>query len=394
MRAHALIYTNYGIKIILEYLPKRAMSQKPKTIATTRQLRIREQWAWEFLRRNVFYLEAWQTIAALTKSQRQHLSDYTTPNIMFDRERAVIDSLPARLFENPELEGQALAGDYFELKGKGLAALRRSELMVAAQYTPRTYCIKEWVDPASELGAKEASSIWFLDVPCTFGLVAADDDVATMMRNSPASFVYRAALKKDKRRKAKPSLASNIAPAVFGGNGTLYFSRQGYARQTVPVSIQSTEVAVVLRTDMPIRAQMKVVEGVLRSQQQRLIHSNLLPELPAGKNIRHVAYERYLNILDQLVKEKSTSEIALELEGAKSFVSADADGKLVKQYETDQGKDIEHMGKFSENARQQIGRAIDLASHGYKGLVFPDYLNGACVRVKSVRSTAENVTQK
>ena len=135
------------------------MSNKPAKKTKTRE-RTAKQWAWEFLRRNPNYRDAFNVMSRLTSEQCGFLQALISGQVSeFDEHLNVLETFPTNIFDAKKLKGvepkHRTLLDYLngigayseEFKSDWGGVAEHLKLVVLEKYRLETYAIENWIDP-------------------------------------------------------------------------------------------------------------------------------------------------------------------------------------------------------------------------------------------------------
>jgi hypothetical protein len=121
--------------------------------ARTKKTNSAQQWAWEFLRRNPDYRDAFQKLTALSMQQKEHLNMYQVEEENQKIDCKVIRSLCIHFFDTSQMIGYAntqnTVGDYRDETQEMRALLGESGnyLPIADKFKAENYSLAKWCDP-------------------------------------------------------------------------------------------------------------------------------------------------------------------------------------------------------------------------------------------------------
>lgn len=342
-----------------------------------------QQWAWEFLRRNPDYLNAFQSLAALSPEQLAQIRMLGEEDQQIDEN--VIRSIGLQFFDMQSMTGyqdsQKTVGEYFDQWQK----VRKSHyesvvtLSFAKAFRSTTYSLTRWLEPDSELTASEAASIWQHDVPVEFGLerrstfdgMMTDFEIRVEMYKSgnlgsltPDEI---ASLKTDKRVRKSPIHSIGLSEAFKGVDGRIY-SRNRNSK----ISLERQQVSATFDLRFPIEYQINQIKSLLEQHQNDLVQSGFIKSLPKQAD-RFGNFSEYLIILDKLNDGLPLLSIALDIGVLKTKIRWKTNSKTGKTEpitEYVSTSKIQNVQEQTQIVRKKIDRALQLRDHGYRALAF------------------------
>lgn len=341
-----------------------------------------QQWAWQFLRRNPKYIEAYALISSLTMGQYAQLQGLIAlqkgldiDDSYFDEE--VIDSLDHRFFET---DRYLPAEDSNETKGRNPdKAVNRKfiedplSIRVCQGFFLETYCLNRWLDPTRflEIDADVADTLWDHHPSIEWGLAYApwlsQMDGANSRNFRPVHRVGRSFNVSSER-------VESLGYMVRGADGKMYMrSPTVWSRDYELPKLNISEVDVRFDLNLPLKIQIKCAEAELKKHQGLLRTSKIL-DRHASQVDKNGAYEEYLLILDRLSEGATTDSLTLEIEPVEMRTIRRYKGKktepMPKRVLVDPTDPLRDKEKITESVRQKKVRALRLRDNDYKVLAF------------------------
>jgi len=354
------------------------------TTSRTKKTKSAQQWAWEFLRRNPDYQDAFEKIEALSAVQKAQMEMISEGDDDQPLDEEVIRALDIQFFDTSVMTGyksaQTTVGEYMD-KTQGLRdALNEPEtnLWVAPKFKLETYSIGSWYDPTGEWSETVVNAMWTHCTTVELGLTPAkwaegqtfesedeiDDYMGWPVRETEA--VHKR--KVDKRRRKAPLKAACAVPVVKGTDGSVYL----VSYEDKKLHLDQTQACVVIDLNLPIGFQLNQAKSFLEEHQDALVRGSFVQKLPKQAD-RFGAFDEYLKILDLLEAGASQLDIATELDGLVSRTvswkrdAVSDESKPVKRM-TSREKPHASVNELTQTVRKKIERAIHLRDHGYHAL--------------------------
>lgn len=346
-----------------------------------------QQWAWEFLRRNPTYRDAFGKLAVLTPEALWHLEtagEATAESVDVDVD--VVRDLDIHFFDTSGMVGfkpeQKTVGDYMDQTQRLREAMQEPllELTVARKFTLETYSLAGWYNPAAELSAEDFDEMWFHQTIVDTGLERASwaDErrsfLEVMDETEHLGWPSRPPKQKvvekvDRRRRGAPKLEMHAMQGALRGADRRVFVRH----KTVEHVLGATHASAVFDMSLPVDFQLARVTEFLKQHQKDLAKSSII-SAPTVHADRFGNYSQYLQILDMLDAGMSHLDIAKELDGVRSINEWRRDPKanqLVKvQKVVGRSKPGASVNELTQSVRKKIERALSLRDHGYRALAF------------------------
>lgn len=347
-----------------------------------------QQWAWEFLRRNPTYRDAFRKLAALPAEHRLHISMCDGG---VDDERGAVETIVRQLdvqfFDMSRMTGfnaeQRTIGDYLDQSQK--LRDRQGEddlcLTVAKKFRLGTYSLSKWYDPSTEVASRDVAGMWKHEIPKQFGLshVPAADrrqsideqvEETGWLGYPPLPARIGSTRKIDKRLRKSPVQGTAGMTEIFRGSDGRAFARSG---STVPDSLTATQVYAVFDLALPVDFQLDSLRMVLENHQRILVDSGFVQNPPKHVN-KFGAFAQYLEILDMLDAGMSSLEIAKRVDGVTTVNDWVRDAKANKLVKVERvvgrSKLNAPINELTQAVRKKIERALSLRDSGYRGLAF------------------------
>ncbi len=342
--------------------------------------RTAKQWAWQFLRRNQNYRDAFSVMSQLNSEQNCFLQALICGQVFeFDMHLKVLETLPATIFDAQNLSGLKsehktildylnAIGAYDEaFKAEWGGAAEHLHLVVSDKYRLQTYVMSRWIDPSLEelTNADEKS----------FGCLVPKIEHALVQLSVRTS---HAKLHSDSLEVTFPRKFLRT-----GKNGTQFFNArlakkwQGALQKIAghtslakadPTQLDSDALAdVTFDLSLPIKAQLNAVLADLEVQQSALKDAGLVAELPARSN-RDNVFSTYIAALDLREKGLSDLAIAKQLRALEDETYTDAQGIKRKSYLDPKKPDRTEVQEHTSGIRKQLERARHLRDSGYRSL--------------------------
>ncbi|MFM2275476.1 MAG: hypothetical protein RL211_1348 [Pseudomonadota bacterium] len=370
--------------------------------------RSNRQWAWQFLRRNQGYRQAYTFLGALSDGQRDIFLKLIQNQIgLYSEIWSELGLLPVKLFDKQFLWGvkeeHETLDDFIRSEFRPFSTAKKSAqyiaqeidnlvLRVAPEYRAGSYGLFHWVDPAIEsMTPEEADSIWFYSVPLESSLTRTPwlDDKGFSFEKSVAVGAtignqHGAASEavEPKENRNRP-VQAEMLPLKKGINGAVFeinnFSspasyhpvdgqRIPIGSDPVPLSLDGdTLVRATFDVGLPIEYQLETVKAYLIAHQQELQQAGFIDALPSRKG-RQGVFESYIQILDLHEQGVSDLDIAIKLKNLESDIYIDAQGKKNKNFIDPKNPDWATAQEHTNVIRKQLERARYLRDYGYRSL--------------------------
>jgi hypothetical protein len=345
-----------------------------------------QQWAWEFLRRNPNYRDAFLKLDALSPEQLAYIvmSDDEDEGRQIDE--MLICALDVQFFDTSQMTGfkdtQKTVGDYIDQSQKLRDLLNESEvqLFVDKKFRLKTYSLTRWCDPKVEYSASEVAGIWNHEIPLDFGVVHAPeaDGLNTLEQicertgwhGWPTRPTDTMPSKKPDKRLRKSTVHTTVGGAeVYRGIDDRTFLPSGERW----LALNQTQVCATFDLSLPIEFQLNHVKALLEQHQDSLVKGGIVQRIPKQVD-RFGTFAEYLEILDMLDDGHTHLNIAKKIDG----VTTINDWKLVHkanklvqvQRVVGRSKRPAPINELTQAVRKKIERAVHLRDHGYRALAF------------------------
>lgn len=344
-----------------------------------------QQWAWEFLRRNPEYLEAWKLMSPLSAVQTEQIGYLVDKRlhalshdslIKFD----VVCTLDLRFFDQSQLS------DFEGFEGDGSLGAYRDHISKFDRFDPSSlppvsdkfllgrYCLKRWADPRKSLASDPAAAadLWVYDQHRAAGLEHAPwmESVVDLDRMN-----FHPVKKSGRSGKKKTTIIEAVGPLVKSDNGSVFLRSPSIWGHDYKVpNLKVEEVDIRFDLTMPLAFQLKQAEAALEKQHELLSKAGLLHDLPKAAD-RNGIFQEYLHVLDSVTNGATPMAIARETKSLqaklKRTVMDKRTGLRVRSevFRDPSNESADHE-KITEGVRQKISRATRLRDHGYKALAF------------------------
>jgi Family of unknown function (DUF6499) len=346
-----------------------------------------QQWAWEFLRRNPEYRDAFQKLNSLNPEQRKQIEIYSTGMDTDKVDDEIVLALDVRFFDTSQLLGytgkQKTVEDYIKQSFEMRSVLANPEvtLTVAEKFTLEKYSITRWCDPDIDLTLAELKELWSHKILLKRGLTRfpAADGFKTDDEISDGSGWYgfsvsegravSAPEKADKRLRKLPK--QDVWSGLRKGTDERAYKA---AEDKIELSLTETQVGAVFDLRLPLEFQINGIRAALQRHHDDLVQSGFVHNSPKQAD-RFGAFSEYLKILDMLADELSHLDIAKKTDGrltTKNDWNRDPKAnKLVKVSKVvSRSKPGDSINQLTGSVRKKIERAISLRDHGYQALAF------------------------
>jgi hypothetical protein len=328
-------------------------------------------WAWEFLRRNPVYKEAYCKLHGLSAIKRKAIEAVRNEGF------AAANRVKEFSFDWFEIDGvippshrDKSMGDWLQRVERYMALNENTEepsLSLSKQFYPSTYALADWIDPvltplpkelSTKLGVIAIETAEWLDEKAM-----ATDDADLNAYDSGVDWLWR----RSERHRSKPILGT--MQEVRGSHGKVF----DLFPQHSGLSLSSpTDVIFRISLDFPIRPQLDEVTRVITAYQAKLENEGLCYAFPKRADKAGI-YSEYIQILDLLAEKKEPVEIAKYLRAVKKTRST----QLINQRATIQetaldlnGEEITPSTSSTQEIRKKIQRALELRDVGFLGLAF------------------------
>lgn len=359
-------------------------SKNMATTSRTKKTKSAQQWAWEFLRRNPDYRDAFGKILTLSVEQKAQMEIISEGDEDLPLDKEIIRTIDIQFFDTSVMLGykvkQKTIGEYMDQTQRLRDAMNEPEtkLWIAPKFKLKTYSIATWFDPSDEWPQDVAETMWSNPTQVELGLTPAqwaegqsfgggseiEDFVGGSVRDAETGFKNKV----DKRRRKAPLKADCGVPVVKGTDGSVYL----LSYEDLKLDLGQTQACIVIDLNLPVGFQLNQAKELLEEHQEALIRGSFLQRLPKQAD-RFGAFEEYLKILDLLEAGASHLDIATELDGlVPRTVSwkrdpASNQSHPVKRM-TSRSKPDDSVNELTQAVRKKIERAIHLRDHGYRAL--------------------------
>ena len=278
-----------------------------------------QQWAWEFLRRNPEYREAWTLMSSLSPVQTEqigYLVDKRLHNlshhslIKFD----VVCTLDLRFFDQSQLS------DFEGFAGDGSLGAYRDHISKFDRYDPSSlppvsdkfllgsYCLKRWADPHKSLATNPvvAAKLWAYELHREAGIEHAPWMESIVDLNYQS---FNPVVQSGHGGKRKTKGIEAAGPLVKGRDGSLFLRTPTIWGHDYKVpSLKVEEVDIRFDLTMPIAFQLEQAKDALKKQHDLLRKAGFLPESPKSAD-RNGIFQEYLHVLDSVDDGASPMDI-------------------------------------------------------------------------------------
>lgn len=358
------------------------------TTSRTKKTKTAQQWAWEFLRRNPDYQDAFRKMHALSQEQREHIGMMVDGNEGHQLDEEIVRALDMEFFDTSDMTGygdkQKTVGEYLDQSQRVRKFLKEPEVYFscARKFRLETYSLFTWYEPSDEWPDDVVNAMWSHPTAIELGLEPAqwaegfefksddeNDEYMGWPRHETEPMVKN---KVDKRLRKSPLKSATSLPLVQGTDGNIY----QMPLIDLNLSLERTQACVFVDLNLPIGFQLNQAKNFLEEHQNALIRGSFVQKLPKQAD-RFGAFEEYLKILDLLEAGASHLDIATELEElVPRTVSwkrdpASNESKPVKRM-TSRKKPGAKVNELTQAVRKKIERAIHLRDHGYRALALSE----------------------
>lgn len=349
---------------------------------TKNSQRTNKQWAWEFLRRNPQYRDAFKKVRDLNPGQITELRKLQIGIDPWSDEIHYIKDLHIEYLDKSRLidfkVDFSFIGDYVA----HCKALQRSnsedlpKIYLSQKFKPNSYLLTHWLDCEMDITAEEAEEIWthqpFTQCGVSTGFTDLTDRLEenTIHKTNDWEITRNNNLieRIDDQRKRKTALKSKIIPIIKGFDGKSFIKTP-----IVRTNLKDSELCYVFDLSLPIEFQIDSLRKSLKIQQEFLEQSGVIQEIRKETGAAETL-TRYIEIIDLLDMNKSIIEIAAHIGEVKCSKrwSRNKDGSGVSLV-SETYKPNMNEGKWKSkttNTRQSINRAILLRDFQYRALAF------------------------
>lgn len=354
------------------------------TNSRTKKTKTAQQWAWEFLRRNPEYRDAFRKLVALSPEQFAQIGMLADGEEDHQLDEEVVRALDIHFFDTSVLTGykakQKTVGEYIDQSQRIRNSLNETEidLAIATKFRLETYSLVKWYAPEVELPLNDVAYMWHHHVPFEFGLTPAPWAEGSKFNSSDEDDEYMGwpvretepivKNKVDRRRRKSPLKSSEHLPLVQGTDGSIYL----FPLKDITLSLERTQACIRIDLNLPIGFQLDQAKEFLEEHQEALVRGGFVQKLPKQAD-RFGAFEEYLKILDLLEAGVNHLDIATELDGlVPRTISwkrdpASNQSHPVKRM-TSRSKPDDSVNELTQAVRKKIERALHLRDHGYHAL--------------------------
>lgn len=370
------------------------------------------QWAWQFLRRNRGYREAYAFLSSLNEEQQNIFQKLIFGQLgSYADNWSQLGSLPMKLFDCAylwdEIDKNKTLDEYVnelhirstKIKNNTSSIAEKIDnliLRVAPEFRANEYGLFQWVDPSiEEITEDVANAIWSYSVPVEATLEreplldnkeinfeksewqGVDREFLTGNPKEAEIYSFSATEKFNRPVQAEAlPLKKGVNGAIFMINnfsspplyGEVYGSQIPIGRNPEPLSLDGdTLVRATFDVRLPIEYQIEYVKNFLAEHQKELQEAGFFDPLPTRKSRRGV-FSSYLEILDLHEQGVSDLDITIKLRKLEKEFYEDAQGKNRKNYVDPVRPDLATAQEHTSVIRKQLERARRLRDHGYRSL--------------------------
>lgn len=357
------------------------------TTSRTKKTKSAQQWAWEFLRRNPAYRDAFRRLTEQSPEQFGQLAKIAVGEGSDQLDEEVVRKLDVRFFETSVLIGfkekQTTVGEYIDQSQRIRDSLDEPEidLTLAPNFKLETYSLAKWYDPEVELQENDVADMWHPHIPFELGLTPAPWAFAHSVDNASAIDKYSGwpvrtsekdiTPKVDKRRRKSPCQLSTPVPLVKGVDDSIFLT----FHRDVAIHLNQTQAGFIFDLSLPVDFQLSQAKEILEQHQDALVRGGFVQSLPKQAD-RFGTFSEYLEILDLLATGLSHLDIAKKIDGlitASEWRHDPKANRLVKVPKiVSRSKHGAPVNELTQAVRKKIERAIGLRDHGYRALAFTE----------------------
>lgn len=354
------------------------------TTSRTKKTKSAQQWAWEFLRRNPDYQDAFRKMHALSQEQKAQIGMMVAGNEGHQLDEEIVRSLDIEFFDTSDMTGygdkQKTVGEYLDQSQRVREFLKEPEVhfSYSRKFRLETYSLATWYEPSDEWPENVVDTMWSHPTAIELGLEPApwaegfdfksddeDDEYMGWPLHEAEPIVKN---KVDKRRRKSPLKSSTSLPLVQGTDGNIY----QMPLIDLNLSLEQTQACVFIDLNLPIGFQLNQAKNFLEEHQEALVRGGFVQKLPKQAD-RFGAFDEYLKILDLLEAGASHLDIATELDGlVPRTVSWKRDHAFNQSHPvkrmTSRSKPDDSINELTQAVRKKIERAIHLRDYGYRAL--------------------------
>lgn len=350
----------------------------PDTAKNTLKLTA-QQWAWQFLRRNPKYREAWTFLMSLNSlqfEQLKYLIDMSNHMLIDDAviDLEVVRTLDLKFFDqsrlaefDPEDTTVGTYLDHFNYDLKELAP-------VSSQFRLKTYCLKMWIDPYKSLEIDEARAawVWAYEQYRVAGLehISEIGEILNIENMQLRQYQNSSGTGKGKARKISTAgpIAQSAEGNVFIRSPTIW----GHDYEIPAIQVEQVDIRFDLT--MPIKFQIQLAKDALEKHHRLLLKGGFLPDCPKSLD-KNGIFKEYLHVLDRRADGATPMDIVKDTKNLQTRLRSTTIDKRKKarvrnEVFRDPSNTLADQEKITEGMRQKIVRAVSLRDHGYKALAF------------------------
>jgi hypothetical protein len=126
------------------------------TTSRTKKTKSAQQWAWEFLRRNPDYQDAFRKMHALSQEQKAQICMMVAGNEGHQLDEEIVRSLDIEFFDTSDMTGygdkQKTVGEYLDQSQRVREFLKEPEVYFSysRKFRLETYSLTTWYEPSDE----------------------------------------------------------------------------------------------------------------------------------------------------------------------------------------------------------------------------------------------------
>jgi hypothetical protein len=356
------------------------------TTSRTKKTKSAQQWAWEFLRRNPDYRDAFWKVHALSVDQKAQLEMIAEGDDEQPLDEKIIRTLQIEFFDTSVMTGykekQKTVGEYMDQTQRLRDVLKepKTNLWVAPKFKLKTYSLAAWYEPTGgEWPQDVVDTMWLHTLTVNLGLEPAPWAEDSKFRSDDEDDEYigwpvrdtelTVKNKVDGRRRKSPLKSAAHLPLVQGTDGSVYL----FPTKDITLSLERTQACLLFDLNLPISFQLNHAKEFLEEHQEALFRGGFVQSLPKQAD-RFGTFSEYLEILDMLDAGHTHLDIAKKLDGLTTTSEWRHDSKANKLVKVpkvvSQSKRGAPVNELTQAVRKKIERAIGLRDHGYRALAF------------------------
>lgn len=359
------------------------MSRIPPDTAKNSMKLTAQQWAWQFLRRNLEYREAWTFVSSLRPEQAKQLGHLIEMRNKLLIDETVIDldvvrTLDLHFFDQSRLSEfepeDTTVGAYLDRISECDDFDLKDMPPVSNQFQLQSYCLKNWIDPykSLDIDATTAAGLWAYEQYLSAGLEHAPwIDAITNVEDRE----FRPLQKPGRIGKGKERKIGTAGPIAQSADGNFFIrSPTIWGHDYKVPELQAAQVDIRFDLTMPIEFQIRQAKDALKTHHSLLSKGGFLPDGPKSLD-KNGLFQEYVDVLDRRADGATPIDIVRYTKNLQRRLRGTTINKRTKARVRDEvffdpNDKSADQEKLTGAVRQKIVRALRLRDHGYKALAF------------------------